>query len=78
MNLKINVTAEFQFFTCYCACNFVLGLFLILALGLFPAGWGSEKVQHECGWTSAAFYVSISQVFYAVELLFCGVLKVIN
>jgi len=36
-----------------------LGLFLILALGLFPAGWGSEKVQYECGGVSNAFYVSV-------------------
>jgi len=34
------------------------GLFLIISLVLFPAGWGSEKVQYDCGKTAAPFSVS--------------------
>ena len=40
------------------------GLFLICALVLFPAGWGSNDVKYECGGTSSAFNVSTTVSYF--------------
>ncbi|CAH1252232.1 LHFPL2 [Branchiostoma lanceolatum] len=34
------------------------GLFLIIALVLYPAGWGSDRVQDLCGYRASPYYIN--------------------
>ncbi|MGH0182948.1 UNVERIFIED_CONTAM: hypothetical protein FKN15_010859, partial [Acipenser sinensis] len=59
------------------------GLFLILGLMLYPAGWGSQKVQDYCGHDASPYKVgecSLGWAFYTaiggtVLTFICAVLS---
>jgi hypothetical protein len=43
----------------------IAGLFLIIALVLFPAGWGSDKVRYDCGRTANFFSIGTCHIGWA-------------
>ncbi|KAI8503311.1 PREDICTED: lipoma HMGIC fusion partner-like 2 protein [Branchiostoma belcheri] len=36
----------------------IAGLFLIIALVLYPAGWGTDRVQDLCGYRASPYYIN--------------------
>uniref|UniRef100_A0A8C4QQH6 LHFPL tetraspan subfamily member 2a n=1 Tax=Eptatretus burgeri TaxID=7764 RepID=A0A8C4QQH6_EPTBU len=51
----------------------IAGLFLILGMLLYPAGWGSERVENICGRTSAPYQVGACSLGWPFYMAIAGI-----
>ncbi|XP_013385721.1 LHFPL tetraspan subfamily member 2 protein-like [Lingula anatina] len=84
LSLCVRAICKKSIFTVSGLIQSIAGLFLIVAILLYPAGWGSTRVRRECGDTAAPFELgdcSLGWSFYCciggtILVFICSVLSI--